>query len=48
MQQIQLDQVSSLYRDFRPILEQLELTDDRAHQWRNRLLNWDGNIHLNS
>ena len=48
MQAIQLDQVSLLYRDFRPILEQLEPVSEQAQEWRERLLNWDGNTQPNS
>ena len=42
-QEIQLDQVSLLYHDFRPILERISPTSDRANRWRDRLLSWDGN-----
>ena len=43
MQAIQLDTVSLLYRDFRPLLEQLEPTSQQGREWQERLLNWDGN-----
>ena len=43
MQDIQLDRVTLLYRDFRPILEQLQPNSPQAQEWRDRLLNWDGN-----
>jgi penicillin G amidase len=43
MQAIQLDQVSLLYRDFRPILQQLQPTSEQGQTWRDRLLAWDGN-----
>lgn len=48
MQAIQLDQVSLLYHDFRPILERLSLGSERASTWRDRLLSWDGNTHPDS
>ena len=34
MQEIQLDRVTLLYRDFRPILEELEPTSERGQEWR--------------
>ena len=43
MQAIQLDTVTLLYRDFRPLLEQLEPTSEQGREWQQRLLNWDGN-----
>ena len=43
MQSIQLDRVTLLYRDFKPILEQLQPNSPQAQEWRDRLLNWDGN-----
>lgn len=42
MKAIQLDQVSLLYRDFRPVLEQIAPTSSRGMEWRDRLLAWDG------
>jgi penicillin amidase len=54
MQTIQLDQTTLLYRDFRPILQQLQpiLRSQSASpivlQWLDRLLNWDGNADPNS
>ena len=44
MKAIQFDRVSLLYRDFKPLLEQLEPTSDRAREWQQRLLDWDGNV----
>ncbi|MGK7894454.1 MAG: penicillin acylase family protein [Xenococcus sp. (in: cyanobacteria)] len=54
MQAIQLDQVSLLFRDFKPILanikpilEDLDLNlphNRKALKWLNRLLRWDGNL----
>ena len=44
MKAIQFDRVSLLYRDFKPLLEQLEPNSDRAQEWQQRLLDWDGNI----
>ncbi len=44
MKAIQLDRVSLLYRDFKPLLEQLEPTSELAQEWQHRLLRWDGNI----
>ena len=48
MAAIQYDQVSLLYRDFRPVLEQIEPNSPEAQQWRDRLLNWDGDIQPDS
>jgi penicillin amidase len=54
MQTIQLDQTTLLYRDFRPVLQQLKpiLTNLSAPaatlQWLDRLLNWDGNLQPDS
>ena len=48
MQEIQLDTVSLVYRDFKPLIEQLEPTSERAEKWQQRLLNWNGNILPNS
>ena len=45
---IQLDRVSLLYRDFRPILEQIEPNSPQAREWRDRLLDWDGNTEVDS
>ncbi len=52
MQAIQLDQVSLLFRDFKPILANIKpiLKDlnpsgnRNALRWLNRLLHWDGNL----
>jgi penicillin G amidase len=44
MQAIQLDRVSLVYRDFQPLIEELTPTSQRAEQWQQRLLEWDGNI----
>lgn len=44
MQEIQLDTFSIPYRDFQPLIEQLEPTSERAEQWQQRLLDWDGNV----
>jgi penicillin G amidase len=48
MQNIQLDQVSLLYRDFRPILEKIEPISEQGKEWRDRLLAWDGNTQPSS
>ncbi|GAB4540654.1 MAG: penicillin acylase family protein [Pleurocapsa sp.] len=48
MQEIQFDTVSLLYRDFRPLLEQLEPSTQQGKQWQQRLLDWDGDILPNS
>ena len=48
MQAIQLDTVTLLYRDFRPILEQIEPTTSEAKEWRDRLLHWDGDMQPDS
>lgn len=48
MQTIQLDQVSLLYQDFRPILETLNPLSEQATIWRDRLLSWDGNTQPSS
>ncbi|MGL6337795.1 MAG: penicillin acylase family protein, partial [Waterburya sp.] len=48
MQSIQLDQVSLLYRDLKPILEKTNPTSEQGKYWRDRLLTWDGNLSLNS
>ncbi len=40
---IQLDQVSLLFRLFRPVLEKLKPKSERARAWQKRLLAWDGN-----
>ncbi|OKH23306.1 hypothetical protein NIES593_10420 [Hydrococcus rivularis NIES-593] len=48
MQAIQLDQVSLLYRDFRPILERLEPISEAGQTWRDRLLAWDGDTQPDS
>lgn len=48
MQTFQLDQVSLLYRNFRPILERLDLTSEQARTWRDRLLAWDGDTRPDS
>lgn len=52
MQAIQLDQTTLLYRDFRPILEQLQPilssfnpVPTETLDWLDQLLNWDGNLH---
>ena len=44
MKAIQFDRISLLYRDFRPLLEELEPTSELAAEWQERLLDWDGNI----
>jgi penicillin amidase len=46
MQAIQLDQVTLLFRDFKPILKEIKplLKDEPALEWLNRLLSWDGNL----
>lgn len=44
MQEIQLDTFSIPYRDFQPLIEQLEPTSERVEQWQQRLLDWDGNV----
>ncbi len=44
MKAIQFDRVSLLYRDFKPLLEELEPTSELAQEWQHRLLDWDGNI----
>jgi penicillin G amidase len=44
MQAIQLDVFSIPYRDFKPLIEDLTPTTERAEQWQQRLLDWDGNI----
>jgi penicillin amidase len=41
MVRIQQDQHSLLFRDFRPVLERLNLRSDEAREWRERLLTWD-------
>ena len=48
MKAIQFDRVSLLYRDFKPLLAQLEPTSELAQEWQNRLLDWDGNLLPNS
>lgn len=48
MQEIQLDTTSLLYRDLRPILEQIEPTTEQGIYWRDRLLAWDGELTLDS
>ncbi|MEM9156427.1 MAG: TIGR03118 family protein, partial [Cyanobacteria bacterium P01_F01_bin.33] len=51
MQEIQLDRISYLYRDFkpvlqaiRPILNNLNPIPKEALRWLNRVLSWDGDI----
>jgi penicillin amidase len=55
MRAIQLDQTTLLYRDFKPILQQIQpilssLTPvpTAALNWLNQLLNWDGNLQPDS
>ena len=50
MQAIQLDQVTLLYRDFKPILESIQplLQSPEAIDWLDRLLQWDGNLSTDS
>ncbi|MUG92157.1 penicillin acylase family protein [Scytonema sp. UIC 10036] len=48
VREIQLDQVSLLYRDFRTVLERLDPLSEQARVWRDRLLAWDGNTQLMS
>ena len=48
MKAIQLDRVSLLYRDFRPILQTLTPTSPEGTTWQQRLLHWDGNVLPNS
>ena len=45
---IQFDRVSLLYRDFKPILEQIEPNSPQAREWRDRLLQWDGDTQPDS
>ena len=45
---IQFDRVSLLYRDFRPILEQIEPNSPQAREWRDRLLEWNGDTQPDS
>jgi penicillin G amidase len=44
MQAIQLDVFSIPYRDFQPLIEELTPNSQRAEQWQQRLLEWDGNV----
>ena len=44
MQEIQLDRFSLLYRDFKPLIEQIEPDSQITQQWQQRLLDWDGNV----
>ena len=48
MQEFQLDTVSLLYRDLKPVLEQIEPTSEQGMYWRDRLLAWDGELTLDS
>ena len=48
MQEFQLDTVSLLYRDLKPILEEIEPTSEQGMHWRDRLLAWDGELTLDS
>lgn len=48
MQQMQLDTISLLYWDFRPIIYQLTPTSEQGQRWRERLLAWDGNVSMQS
>lgn len=43
MVSIQLDQVSLLFTDFKPFLQNLQGLSSNAQSWRDRLLNWNGN-----
>ncbi len=43
MRAIQLDQVSLLFRLFRPVLAKIQPESERARAWKERLLAWDGN-----
>ncbi len=45
---IQLDEVSLLYRAFRPVLERLRPKSERARAWQKRLLAWDGDTRAKS
>ena len=44
MQEIQYDRFSLLYRDFKPLIEQIEPNSEITQQWQQRLLDWDGNV----
>jgi penicillin G amidase len=48
MQDIQLDTLSLLYRDLKPVLEKIEPTSEQGMYWRDRLLAWDGELTLDS
>ncbi|XOB98351.1 penicillin acylase family protein [Deinococcota bacterium DY0809b] len=39
---IQGDEVSLMARSFRPVLERIQPSSDRAREWRSKLLAWDG------
>ncbi len=39
---IQMDELSLLFFDFRPVLEKIQPKSERARTWRDRLLAWDG------
>ena len=47
MQDIQLDQVSLLFRDFQPVLSQFHV-QGKAKKWLDKLLDWDGDMQLDS
>ena len=48
MQEFQLDTVSLLYRDLKPVLEEIEPTSEQGRHWRDRLLAWDGELTFDS
>ncbi|QYJ15141.1 Penicillin acylase 2 proenzyme [Rubrobacter xylanophilus DSM 9941] len=48
MVRIQQDRRSLLFEDFRPVLEELRVRDERARRWRERLLRWDGDARPDS
>lgn len=55
MQAIQLDQLSLLFRDFKPVLEAIKPIlketkpeSRKALRWLNKLLSWDGELQPNS
>eukprot|EP01119_Soliformovum_irregulare_P000743 TRINITY_DN1054_c0_g1_i1.p1 TRINITY_DN1054_c0_g1~~TRINITY_DN1054_c0_g1_i1.p1 ORF type:complete len:615 (-),score=211.65 TRINITY_DN1054_c0_g1_i1:60-1904(-) len=48
MIEIQLDTVTVLYSQLRPLIQRLVLTDDDANQWRNKVLAWNGNVAADS
>ena len=49
MQDIQLDQVSLLFRDFQPVLSKFQpYVQGEAADWLNQLLHWNGDTQLDS